>query len=267
VKAPPGIRRFARRLRGRRTPEPEVLVISYPKCGRTWLRALVGRSLCRPLGLPDAEIFKTLELSTAAGILATRFVHDGAGGVDGIRWDEQERDKSRFRDVKVALLVRDPRDVIVSSYFQATRRMRAYSGTLSDFVRDPCFGVRSVVAMYAAWEANREVPRDFLLLRYEDLRSDPGAVLRSLLAFMGLAEPSESVVEDAVRFGAFENMRKLEISGVHARKLRPGDPEDPESFKVRRGVVGGFVDYLSDDDVAYIDSALAAHDHPFDYGR
>ena len=39
--------------------------------------------------------------------------------------------------------------------------------------------------------------------------------------------------------------------------LRAGRDADPEAFKVRRGKVGGFRDYLSDDDVAWIDACVA----------
>jgi hypothetical protein len=249
-----------------REPEPEVLVVSYPKCGRTWLRALVGRSLCRQFGLPEAGLFKTLRLSRAAGLLPTQFVHDGAGGFAGIPWDEQERDKSRFAAVKVALLVRDPRDVVVSSYFQATKRMRAHAGSIQEFIRDECFGIRTIVTMYGIWQENRHVPRDFLLLRYEEMHRDPAGCLRSLLEFMGLEHPDEAAVAAAVRYGAFENMRSLERSGTFPRKLSPGDPGDEESYKVRKGKVGGYVDYLSPDDIAYVDRVIREAGNPFGAG-
>jgi hypothetical protein len=247
----------------RREPEADVYVVSYPKCGRTWLRVLVGKTLCEQFGLDEDRIFKTLELTRAAKILPTKFVHDGTGGVAGIKWYEQERDKSRFKDKKVALLVRDPRDVVVSSYFQATKRMHAYAGSLREFVRDECFGIRTVVAMYGAWEENRNVPRDFLLLRYEDMHRDPAACLRSLLDFMELGHPDEAAIAAAVRYGAFENMRRLERSGSFERKLSPGDPGDDESYKVRRGRVGGYTDYLSTDDIAYVERVVAEAGRPF----
>jgi hypothetical protein len=255
----------ARRL-ARREPEPEVFVVSYPKCGRTWLRVLVGKALCEQFGLDESRLFKTLELSRAAKILPTKFVHDGAGGVAGIRWHDQETDKSRFADKKVALLVRDPRDVVVSSYFQAAKRMHAYAGSIHEFIRDECFGIRTIVAMYGAWEKSQHVPGDFLLLRYEDLHRDPAVCLRSLLGFMELEQPNEAAIAAAVRYGGFENMRRLEISGHFEHKLRPGDPEDPESYKVRKGVVGGYADYLSPEDIRYVECVCREAGNPFGAG-
>jgi len=247
----------------RRRPEPDVYVVSYPKCGRTWLRALVGKALCEQFGLSESQLFKTLDLSCAAKILPTKFVHDGTGGVAGIKWHEQDRDKSRFKDKKVALLVRDPRDVVVSSYFQATKRMHAYEGSMREFIRDDCFGIRTIVAMYGAWQENRHVPRDFLLLCYEDMHRDPAAGLRSLLEFMGLDHPDEAAVAAAVHYGAFENMRRLESSGSFERKISPGDRDDEESYQVRKGKVGGYVDYLSPDDIAFVERVVDEAGNPF----
>jgi hypothetical protein len=256
----------ATRRLARRAPEPDVAVVSYPKCGRTWLRVLVGKALCEQFGLDEAGLFKTMGLCRAAGIPLTKFIHDGAGGVAGIKWYEQERDRSHFGDKKVALLVRDPRDVVVSSYFQATKRMHAYEGTLGEFVRDECFGVRTIVTMYAIWQENRSVPRDFLLLHYEDMHRDTAGILRSLLRFMGLEHPDEAAIATAVRYGAFENMRRLERSGSFSRKMGAGDPGDEESYQVRRGKVGGYVDYLSPDDVAFVEQVIDEAGNPFGAG-
>jgi hypothetical protein len=247
----------------RREPEPDVTVVSYPKCGRTWLRVLVGKALCEQFGLDEARLFKTQALCRAAKILPTKFIHDGTGGVAGIKWYEQERDRSHFEDKKVALLVRDPRDVVVSSYFQATKRMHVHAGSMREFIRDECFGIRTVVTMYEIWQENRDVPRAFLLLRYEEMHRDPAGCLRSLLEFMGLEHPDEAAIAAAVRYGAFENMRLLERSGIFPRKMSPGDPGDEESYQVRKGKIGGYVDYLSPDDIAYVDRVIDEAGDPF----
>jgi hypothetical protein len=40
--------------------------------------------------------------------------------------------------------------------------------------------------------------------------------------------------------------------------LRTPSSADPESFKVRKGRVGGFRDYLSPEDIEYVDACEAA---------
>jgi Sulfotransferase domain len=56
-----------------------------------------------------------------------------------------ETDKSRYRGTKVLYLIRDPRDVVVSCFFQATRRKKLFRGTLSEFIRSDNYGIRKIV--------------------------------------------------------------------------------------------------------------------------
>jgi hypothetical protein len=53
-------------------------------------------------------------------------------------------------------------------------------------------------------------------------------------------------------------MRQEELTNVGAprRRLRPGSLDDEESFKTRRGKVGGFADYLSPEDVAFVEEKV-----------
>jgi hypothetical protein len=61
-------------------------------------------------------------------------------------------------------------------------------------------------------------------------------------------------------------MKKMETAGAFASKiLQPTDLGDPESFKVRRGKVGGFTDYLTGDDLKYAGEAMRKLDARFDY--
>jgi hypothetical protein len=58
----------------------------------------------------------------------------------------------------------------------------------------------------------------------------------------------------------------METAGAFASKiLQPTDVADPESFKVRRGKVGGFTDYLLGDDLSCATEALAKLDSRFGY--
>jgi len=49
------------------------------------------------------------------------------------------------------------------------------------------------------------------------------------------------------------------------RGVQATDVGDPESFKVRRGKVGGFTDYLADDNLACANEALGKLDPRFGY--
>lgn len=225
--------RAARKLRG--VP----LVVSFPKSGRTWLRVMLDE-----LGI-DAE-----------------YSHAGSHVRIGLPIEQLEVREAWCRHRPTLLLVRDPRDTVISWFFQATRRRGFYEGPLSGFVRHPGFGVEKIALFNLMW-AEAALPRDgFRLVEYCEMHEDAQAIVSGVARFFG-ASPSEEQIARAVRAGEFEVMRSRESKGdyrdKYARRLEPGHPDDPESFKVRRGVVGGFVDYMDEDDVAYCDEVLKRH--------
>jgi hypothetical protein len=123
-------------------------------------------------------------------------------------------------------------------------------------IRDPVFGIAMIVGVMNAWMREWGDRSNFKLLRYEDCSRDAGA-LRSVLRFFGSSEVDDSLFQHSVAFSSFENMKAMEASGqFKTRILLPADPSDADSFKVRRGVVGGYKEYLSDDDLVYVEQAM-----------
>lgn len=245
-------------------PGTQVYIISYPKSGRTWLRLLIGKALCDRYSLPESLMIETYELSKQAGILRTHFSHDYSSILTGFRYDEMPTNKAEYAQTKVLFVMRDVKDVLVSSYFQATKRTGRFQGSISDFVRDGRFGVRKIVTFYNIWHAQQGVPQDFLRLTYEQMHADPQLVLTQTLQFMGMTDVKPDLVQTAVDFASFQNMKKLEKTGFfNDDKMRPADAADTESYKVRKGKVGGYREYLNDADIAYIDQTIAEIGCPF----
>jgi hypothetical protein len=85
-----------------------------------------------------------------------------------------------------------------------------------------------------------------------------------VLRFLGDGEPDAEAFGHALEFSRFGNMKKLEAAGAFASKiLQATNVSDPESFKVRRGKVGGFTDYLLGDDLEYACEAMKKLDPRF----
>jgi len=242
---------------------PQVYIVSMPKSGRTWLRVLIGKALIEFYGLNEEDILEPLKLSVAAGILPTEFIHDGTNIALGKHWRELDGDKSAYKGKKVVFLVREPKDLLVSSYFSAANRKRTFDGSISDFIRSDQYGIHKVIAFYKSWADNQTVPEAFLLLRYEDMQAKPEASLDSVLRFMGVENMPQEIIAEAVQFGRFENMREMERSGSYNWRLSSPNLNDEEAYKVRKGKVGGYVDYLSAEDVEYISQAIAEARIPF----
>jgi hypothetical protein len=238
----------------------KIAIVSYPKSGRTWLRMLIGRALCARYGLPEAQVLETFALTRAAGLPPTVFSHDGTSNTEGRPLSRLDRAKAAYRGKRVLLLCRDPRDTVISCYFEATKRKRVYAGTLSEFLRDPRYGIEKIVAFYDSWAGARSVPAALLVVSYEELHAAPAKVLRETLAFLGADDVPEAILSEAVDYGRFDNMRRMEQAGGlgEGSRLRPGDAADASSYKTRQGKVGGFAGTLSPEDLAFVNRVMAA---------
>jgi len=240
----------------------DAFLVSYPKCGRTWLRLLLGKYV---LGENEtlSDPLEILRLTQARADFSTlEFSHD-----DYAHWKRPDQifaNKQSYADKKVIFLTRDPRDVLVSYFFQYTKRGdkdlandAGFEGSLSDFIDHDIGGLRSLVAFYNVWAENRGVPDDFLLITYEDMHKDIGEVLGQVIRFLDWPPRENGFVEDIVESVQFGEMRKLEESNaLNSPRLAPPADGDTEGFKVRKGKVGGYTDYFSEDDIRRIDEYL-----------
>ncbi len=249
----------------------DALVVSIPKSGRTWVRTFLCAYFCKKTGRPF-----TLHPEQYEGVPRVIYTHDFfEEKTKADRWDKFRGKylipRSERARRPIILLARDPRDAFVSLHLQLTRRTRETPNELkkksaTELLRDPAFGIISMIEVMNSWLAEWSGRRNFLLVRYETLRETPEKGFAEILCLLGERPLTEEFFAHALEFSAFENMKKLETAGAFASKiLRAGDPRDPESFKVRRGKIGGFADYLSPHDQEYAAAAMAKLDPRFGY--
>lgn len=231
-------------------------IISYPKSGRTWLVLLIGKTLEGHLGQKVQDPQKLRQFVRPWRNLPYILWHH-EGGTSKCLPEELGRDKTWYRGRKVLLMVRDPRDVLVSFYFHKSRRDAAFSGSIEDFVRQRRGGIETIVTFYNIWAANQAVPSGFHMVAYEDLKRDTVGELRQALDFLGIRGVSDETINGAVEFCDFDNMRRMEASNTLGNnRLAPGDTGDPNSFKARRGEIGGYRDYLQGGTLAYVERII-----------
>ncbi len=226
---PRGLKRFVYQEYGR---SKDVLVVSYPKCGRTWLNVMLDK----------LDVY-------------LKMTHDGSSWkINAVNFKQLSVNKKSFQNNRIILLIRDPRDVIVSYYFHDTKRDLLINESISEYIRNDVYGIRRFLQYYKIWKNNLSVPSDHLVVSYEDLRKDPVEEIKRILAFLG-CKKSDARIKEVVDFADFGNMQTLEKEGffkkVYGVKLIPQNKQDHESYKVRRGKVGGFVDYLKKEDIEY----------------
>jgi len=267
--------RFERWLRGReetrRLRRADVAVVSFGKSGRTWLRVMISRYYQLVHGIPERALlgFENYHRRNPK-IPKIFFTHDNY-----IKDYTGETDsKASFYGKKVVLLVRNPKDIAVSQYFQWQHRMRPAKKKLNqypphgtdvsayDFVMDPDCGLPDIIAYLNLWAREADRVEKLLIVRYEDMRSDPNKTLRQVMEFIDGDAAADAAIDGAVEYSSVENMRKLEEKNVFwlaGGRMKPGKKGDPNTYKVRRAKVGGYKDYFDDAQRQTIDE-LVSHD-------
>ncbi|BCO31220.1 sulfotransferase [Thiohalobacter sp. COW1] len=273
--------RAERRLRGReqyrKLRQADAVVVSFGKSGRTWLRVMVSRLYQQLYGLPENALigfdnFHNMDRRIPRIFFThDNYIGDYTGHVDS---------KADFYDKKVLLLVRDPRDVAVSQFFQWQHRMRPEKKALNqypphgeqcsvyEFVRHEGAGLPKVMEFMNLWAREMDKVRQFALVRYEDMRADPHATLSRVAEFLEIPATAEQI-QEAVDYASYENMKKMESAQsfrLSGGRMVPRDRNNPDSYKVRRAKVGGYRDYFEDEQVREIDALMEATLDPvFDY--
>jgi hypothetical protein len=249
----------------------ELYFVGYPKTGNTWVRYMLGRYVQLLCDLPDLPMFDATDRIGRCERFcvgpAMQFTHRP------LLWDRQrtgdldyENVIRPFRDKRIVLLVRHPLDVLVSLWMQRQYRgVERRAGTLVDLLEDPVWGLEKLLRFYALWDLHRGDVRDFLLMRYEDLRADPHGAFAGLLTFLDIPR-QEHQLHQAVADAAFDSMRKLELSGGGPRYrssgrsiFASGDINNADALHVRRGQVGGFRDYLDQQDADRLLARIDRH--------
>jgi hypothetical protein len=250
--------------KSRKYANGDAFLVSIPKSGRTWLRFLIRHYFCSLAGVAFSIDPSAGEPEHLPRIVCS---HDLWEHLTAPRLRDRFRGRylippEQRRTRKMVIAVRDLRDVMVSLHLQLTRRGfrsgTSYDGDVSAMIRDRRFGAKRSVAILNHWLDEWRHSGRCHVWRYEDAQKDPHASLREVLHFLGIETLDEDLLARSIEFGTFDSMKAMELENRFDRKLlQPGDPGDPESFKVRRGQVGGFVDYLSEEDSRFIEKASA----------
>lgn len=233
--------------------------ISHPKSGRTWLAMALSKimeeqyvishfALIYPYAYlrwfePDIPRIIFWHLASNRLTMGTRLL--------------------RPTVKNIFLLVRDPRDVVVSYFHQMTLRKVKFEGTMSEFIRSGERGLPKIVQYMNQLAGQKERFHFFKLIRYEDMQQDMSGILDMICRDTGILVSAE-LIQQAVDWAQFDNMQAREAQGYYTPEvlqLNPRDKEDINTFKARKGKIGSHKEELSVEDIAYVNEYITAHLH------
>ena len=231
------------------------IVISHPKSGRTWLR----------------YIFHLTGL-------AVDFDHAGThsnGRHVGRSFRGLVFDRALVDERKTIFLYRNPLDTAVSLFMQMHKREVPYFGrqealrlfvsgryppsNIAKFILSPRYGVEKICAFNLGWFRLLAKNENAKIVSYEELHAEPGRVITDLIAFLKPDLLNSVDIPGLVEKTSFEQMRKIEQAENEELRLAWTNLDDPESYKVRRGEVGGHRRYLDEETIRSAQGILRRH--------
>jgi hypothetical protein len=229
----------------------DVFILSYPKSGNTWTRFLIANliypetpadfsNINRLIPDPEAMSKRDLAKMPRPRIIKSHQYFDP-------------------RYPRVIYIVRDPRDVLLSTYhFQRKCRVIEDQFPLEKFAARFVAGGTSAYASWgnnvASWLVTRQNRPGFLLLRYEDMLQDAARELNKVAAFLQIPPDAERIA-NTVRRSAADEMRKLEKSQAHLWSSTKSTRQDVPF--VRAAKAGGWRTDLPEAAAAQLEAAWA----------
>ena len=95
------------------------------------------------------------------------------------------------------------------------------------------------------------------------MHPDPATELRKVFDVIPSPAITKPLLEEATDNAVFCNLwRKRKIEFFSEWAMKAGDVGDMDTFKTRKGKVGGYRNYLDEEDLARLDETIAKHGQP-----
>lgn len=232
----------------------DVFIISYMKCGRTWLRYMLGNFIEKNYSISNDDILSYTDgVKYKEGYPIITSYHDENPHL--IKPENLSRNKSEYSDKKIIFVVRDPRDVIVSLYYHLKYRSKEIDDDIDFFAKKI---IESIIQYFNIWYKCSDLVKSFIFIRYEDLHNNPEIILKEVISFIGFECENHDDLSETVNESSFNKMKDYEKGNKTQNKQLSSEfsKADEKASKVRKGEIGGYKKELSMETQKFIDEKI-----------
>lgn len=257
--------------------ETDAFLSTLPSSGTHWLRFLVAKGVVDAYDL-DFE-FSTIhphEVVPPFRNKDLRFEFHEKKQVPLVQHSHKSY-SILYRNSRVIVLIRDLRDTMVSSYDTYSARINK-SISFSEFLRGKGVNetrhrtLRHRINFLNRWYRNFYKLEDYMVVRYEDLKTDTFGTTREVFEFVGIDDVTDELVENAVEFSSLDHMKYIEEHGEsNIKAVRTNDEintTDDDGQKINEGSTSRYDEYFNDDDMKYFQRVVEdelIHDFGYEY--
>lgn len=189
----------------------DIYLVSFPKSGNTWLRFLVANAIKVKFGLERQVNFFSIHDIIPDIQLSRNIRSEGPFGRTDLPRIIKSHGSYNPYYHRVILLVRDPRDALISYYhFLRNYNRIPANWDLSQFVHSQQFGAEAWAAHTASWFFTKNSSQNVQILFYEDLLKNSQEQLQKVMDLIGFGL-EESQLDEAVRLSSKDSMKHSEI--------------------------------------------------------
>ncbi|XAR65314.1 Steroid sulfotransferase [Bertholletia excelsa] len=261
--------------------DSDILLVTTPKSGTTWLKALLYATVNRSNFPPDTNhpllsqnphhLVPFLELTLYVDRRVPDFTAFSPPRLFSTHLPFISLPESvKSTKTKIIYLCRDPKDTLVSLWHFTNKLRPAEKGanSLEDVLDRFCRGASICGPFWdhvlEYWKESLRNPDKVIFLKYEEIKENPEQHLMRLAEFLGcpfsLEGEASGVVQEILELCSFDKLSNLEVN--KNGKLSSG--EEHKAF-FRRGEVGDWKNFLTADMVDRIDRITEEKLGPFGF--
>lgn len=259
----------------------DIVLVSQPKSGTTWLKALVFSIVNRSrFGISNTPLLTSNPHELVPSFEFQLYGSKLRPNLDGLAEPRLFATHIPYpslpecikrSDYRIIYICRNPLDTVVSSwhfFLEMARLEDKPEWSLEEHFETYCQGTSSFGPfwdhMMGYWKMSLEWPSKVLFLKYEDLTEDTVVHLKRVAEFVGLPfteeEEEAGVIEEIAKMCSLKTLKDLEVN--KSGKVAWTIEMEKRSF-FRKGEVGDWINHLTPSMVDRLNSIIQEKMSPF----
>ncbi len=227
----------------------DVFLVSFPKSGNTWVKFILLNVLFEAGELNKDISFKSLD-ETIPEISRDNLLKNWNYKVlPRFIKSHIVYNKLFFKNNRSLLIIRDPRDVMVSYFHYALNTQGFnFNKNFQAFIRHKRFGLEACMLHQVSWQN-----RASAIVKYEDLKKKGDEILLQAMYKLNI-HLEKNLLHKAFENASFANMKKLDQSSKKYKNIHN------EGYRfMRKGDERQWHEYFNENDLTYYNNLIKKH--------